>query len=272
MKRLALLTLLSFSALTPAYAVDERYPVYEPRPALAGAAAVSGSPAPASLLLLWPESFRMIEPGVTLRIGGESNGGVRIRAAVEAVSILVHEKNPLSCIRLAALKRLYTEENPTWDMVGDMAGNMAGGAPLAVRPLVRAAKPGESDFFMEKVLAGAPASARVEPIARYSALLARIAETPEAIGYAPAGYRGDGVKALKVSDGGDCAPPSASASYRAEYPLARFVLLEGERNEAGLAFFDYVLSRAGQRDAVIAGFYSLPWIFAAEERKKLGLD
>ena len=26
------------------------------------------------------------------------------------------------------------------------------------------------------------------------------------------------------------------------------------------------------RDAVIAGFYSLPWTFAAEERKKLGLD
>ena len=109
-------------------------------------------------------------------------------------------------------------------------------------------------------------------VARYSDLLDRIAAAPDGIGYAPAGYRGDGVKALQVSNGGECAAPSASAAYRAEYPLARFVRLEGTKNDVSLAFFDYVLSQQGQRDAVIAGFYSLPFVYAEEERKKLGLD
>ena len=264
MKRTAfLLALLSFSALTPAHAVDERYPDYAPRPALAGTAEIAGAPAPSSLMLLWPESFRMIEPGVALRLGGAA-GGVRVKAAVEAVAILVNEKNPLACIPLDMLNRLYTEENPSWDM--------AGGAPAPVIAFARETKEGESDFFAEAVLRGAPFAPRVRRVARYSDLLDEIAATPGAVGYAPAGYRGQGVKALRVSDGGECAPPSAAAAWRAEYPLSRFVYLEGERNEAGLAFFDYVLSQPGQRDAVIAGFYSLPWTFAAEERKKLGLD
>lgn len=262
-----LLALLSFSALAPApaYAIDERYPEYEPRPELAGEAQVAGAPAPASLMLLWPESFRTVQPQARLHLTGPGAAeGVKFRAAVEAVAILVNAENPLACISLDELRRLYTDENRKWDMAGDAAA--------AVLPMARETKPGEEDFFAEAVLGGTPFTPSVLRVARYSELLDRLAETPGGIGYAPAGYRGDGVKALRVSGGGACAPPSASAAYRADYPLARFVYLEGGKNEAGLAFFDYVLSQAGQRDAVIAGFYPLPWVFAEEERRKLGLD
>ena len=264
MKRhLLLATLLSFSALTPAHAVDERYPDYEPRPGLAGEASVAGAPAPASLLLLWPESFRMAQPETVLHPGG-AEGGVRIRAAVEAIAVLVNAENPLACIPLDALHTLYTDENPSW--------SMAGGPSTPVLAMARETEPGESDFFAEAALTGAPFAPGVVRVARYSDLLDRLAETPGGIGYAPAGYRGDGVKALQVSDGGGCAAPSASSAYRADYPLARFVHLEGMKNEVSLAFFDYVLSPDGQRDGVIAGFYSLPWVFAEEEREKLRLD
>lgn len=264
MKRhVLLIALLSCSALSSAHAVDERYPEYEPRPGLAGTAVIAGAPAPSSLMLLWPESFRMVEPQAVIHEGA-AGGDVKVKAAVEAVAVLVNGENPLTCISLEALKALYTEENPSWDM--------AGGASAPVRPLARSMAPGEGDFFAEAVLGQTPFASGVGHVARYSDLLDEIAAAPGAIGYAPAGYRGDGVKALQLSDGGECAPPSSSAAYRAEYPLARFVYLEGGKSETGLAFFDYVLSQEGQRDAVIAGFYSLPYTFAAEERKKLGLD
>jgi phosphate transport system substrate-binding protein len=263
MKRHALLiVLLSCTVLSPAHAVDARYGEYSPRPGLAGEASVAGAPAPASLMLLWPMSFHMAQPQTALQVGAGS--GVKIKAAVEAIAILVHEKNPLSCISRDGLKRLYTEESPSWDMAGGMAS--------PVVPLARKAEEGESDFFAGEVLAGAPFAGGVSFATRYSELLDRLAETPGGIGYAPAGYRGKGVKALRVSDGGDCVAPSAASAYRAEYPLARFVYLRGGESDVGRAFLDYVLSQAGQRDAVIAGFYSLPYVFAVEERGKLGLD
>ena len=260
MKRRAfLMAFLSCTVLSPAHAVDERYRDYEPRPGLSGEASIEGAPAPASLMLLWPESFRMLQPGVALRTG-PIEGGVTVKAAVEAVAVLVHAENPLACISLEELNRLYTDENPKWES----------GAPAV--PLAREAGPGKGDFFAEAVLRGAPFAPGVARIARYSALLDTIASAPGAIGYAPAGYRGDGVKALRVSGSGDCVAPSAANASRAAYPLARFVYLRGGKSEAGRAFFGYVLSQAGQRDAVIAGFYSLPYVFAAEERRKLGLD
>jgi len=77
MKRhLLLAALLSFSALTPAHAVDERYPDYEVRPELVGEASVAGAPAPASLMLLWPESFRMAQRDVALRTGAAEGGEI----------------------------------------------------------------------------------------------------------------------------------------------------------------------------------------------------
>jgi|TARA_R100000322_G_scaffold31813_4_gene20445 phosphate transport system substrate-binding protein len=266
MKRRAfLMAFLSCTVLSPAHAVDERYRDYEPRPGLSGEVAVAGAPAPSSLMLLWPESFRMLQPQTVLHVGAKT-GGAKVRAAVEALAILVNDENPLTCISLDDLKNLYTDENLSWDGVG------AGGAAAPVTPFTRETRAGESDFFVDAVMNGVPFSADVRRVARYSDLLDRLAETPGGIGYAPAGYRGDGVKALQVSDGGGCAAPSASSAYRADYPLARFVHLEGMKNEVSLAFFDYVLSQDGQRDGVIAGFYSLPWVFAEEEREKLRLD
>ncbi len=267
MKRRAfLMAFLSCTVLSPAHAVDERYRDYEPRPGLSGEVAVAGAPAPSSLMLLWPESFRMLQPQTVLHVGAKT-GGAKVRAAVEALAILVNDENPLTCISLDDLKNLYTDENLSWDGVG------AGGAAAPVTPFARETRAGESDFFVDAVMNGVPFSADVRRVARYSDLLDEIAATPGGIGYAPAGYRGDGVKVLPLSEAeGACVAPSAPNAYRAAYPLARFVYLEGERSEAGLAFFDYVLSQEGQHDAVIAGFYALPFIFADEERKMLGLD
>ncbi len=79
------------------------------------------------------------------------------------------------------------------------------------------------------------------------------------------------MRALRLSDGGECVGPSEASAHRAVWPLARIVGVEAS-GPAARNFISYVLSREGQRDAVIAGYFALPYVFAAEDRKALGLD
>lgn len=261
-KSLPLVALFCLAA--PAHAVDERYKSYAPRPELAGEVEVRGAPAPPNLLILWGESFRAAQPGITM---AEGAGGIRARVAIEALAILVHKDNPLTCLSLDEVKALYAA-NANWGAAG-AAGAFAG---EPVRPLMREEGLGEAAFFREAVLGDLALPAETVRYPRASRLLKALAETPGGIAFLPAGYRGEGTKVLQLSNGGACAAPTQTNASRAGYPLSRFVWLEGKSDKAMLAFFDYVLSLEGQRDAVIAGHFSLPFVFAAEEREKLDLD
>lgn len=264
MKSSISLLALALAFAAPAHAIDERYKPYEPRPELAGRVEVGGSPAPGNLLILWGESFRARQPGAVMAGG---NGGLRIRAAIEALAILVHKDNPLACITLDQLKALYAP-----GAVWGVAGAEGTFAAVPVMPLVRHEGFGEAAFFRDAVLQGASPPDTPAQFRRASHLLKALAASPGGIVFLPAGYRGDGAKALQLSNGGACAAPTQTSASRAEYPLSRFVWLEGKAEGATLAFFDYVLSAEGQRDAVIAGHFMLPYVFGEEERRKLGLD
>lgn len=250
--------------VSPAHAIDERYKSYEPRPELAGRVEVRGNPAPGNLLILWGESFRTQQPGAVL---AEGSGGLRIRAAIEALAILVHKDNPLTCITLDQLKALYAP-----GAVWGAAGAEGPFAAVPVAHLVRKDGFGEAAFFRDAVLQGASLPDAPVQFRRASHLLKALAASPGGVAFLPAGYRGDGAKALQLSNGSACAAPTQTNASRAEYPLSRFVWLEGKAEGATLAFFDYVLSAEGQRDAVIAGHFMLPYVFGGEERRKLGLD
>lgn len=248
----------------PAYAIDERYTPYQPRPGLAGRVEMRGSPAPGNLLVLWGESFRAQQPGIIVAQGGS---GIRIRAAIEALAVLVHKDNPLTCITLDQLKALYAQ-GAVWGAAG--AEGVFAAEP--VRPMMREEEFGEAAFFREAVLGNAALPSDAARYSRASRLLKALAAEPGGVTFLPAGYRGEGAKALQLMDRGACAAPAQTSASRAEYPLSRFVWLEGRAEGATLAFFDYVLSAQGQRDAVIAGHFMLPYVFGGEERRKLGLD
>ncbi len=249
---------------SPSLAIDERYTPYQPRPELSGRVEMRGAPAPLNLLLLWGESFRAQQPGVHIAHGKD---GIRIRVAIEALAILVHKDNPLTCITLEELRALYGQ-----GAVWGMAGGEGAFAAEPVKRLMREEGLGEAAFFREAVLGNAPLPSDVAQYARASRLLKALAATPGGVTFLPAGYRGDGTRALQLSDGGACAAPTQTNASRADYPLSRFVWLEGRTEGATLAFFDYVLSAGGQRDAVVAGHFMLPYVFGEEERRKLGLD
>lgn len=267
MKRIAgLLGLLSFALASPARAVDERYPPYEAAPALAGTVAAAAEPANERLMLLWREGFAARHPDMrVVPLDAVASDVLTARAAVEALGIFIHKDNPLTCLPLQNLAALFAG-GATW-------GDTGLGGDWASRPVVIFDRPAgsERDFFVAAALQGGAIAADAKSIARASILMREIGAAPGAIGYAPAGYRSDAVRALRLSDGGDCVAPGEANAHRATWPLARIVGVHAS-GPAARNFIAYVLSQAGQRDAVIAGYFALPYVFAAEDRKALGLD
>ena len=265
MKRLAA-AFGMFALASPAQAVDERYRAYEAVPALSGAVEIAAEPANERLLLLWREGFAARHADVRIApLDAPSLGALTARAAVEALAVFVHKDNPLACLPLENLAPLFAG-NAAWGAAG-LDGDWAS------RPVVLFDRPAgsERDFFVAAALRGGAIAPDAKIIARASALMREIGAAPGGIGYAPAGYRSDAVRALRLSDGGDCVAPSEASAHRAAWPLARIVGVEAS-GPAARNFISYVLSREGQRDAVIAGYFALPYVFAAADRKALGLD
>ena len=267
MKHLTTLVgLISLVAAGDACAVDERYAPYVAAPALAGAIEVAARPANARLMLLWREGFGARHPAVRIEsLDAPPSDTVTARAAVEALAVFVHKDNPLVCLPLEDLAVLFAG-GATWGSAG-LDGDWA------ARPVVVLDRPAgsERDFFVEAGLKGGAVAPDAKVVARASILLREIGTAPGAVSFAPAGYRSDAVRALRLSDGGDCMAPSEANAHRGFWPLARIVGIEA-RGAAARNMIDYVLSRDGQRDAVIAGYFALPYVLAAEDRKALGLD
>lgn len=252
---------------SPVQAVDERYRPYEAAPGLSGMVEVAAEPANARLLLLWREGFGARHPDVRVApLAGQGPGVLTARAAVEALAVFVHKDNPLACLPLENLAPLFA---------GNVAWGAAGlGGDWASRPVIVFDRPagGERDFFVAAALQGGAIAPDAKPVARASTLIREVGASPGGIGFAPAGYRSDAVRALRLSvGGGECVGPSEASAHRAAWPLARIVRVSA-RGPAARNAIDYVLSREGQRDAEIAGYFALPYVFAAQDLKALGLD
>ncbi|MEX0838100.1 MAG: hypothetical protein WD034_01095, partial [Parvibaculum sp.] len=233
-----------FALVSPAFAVDERYRAYEPAPGLAGTVEAAADPANARLMLLWREGFAARHPAARIApLDAAASDALTARAAVEALAVFVHRDNPLSCLPLDGLATLFAGA-ATWGDAG-LEGDWA------ARPVVVFDRPAgsERDFFAAAALKGGEIAPDAKIIARASALMREIGVVPGGIGYAPAGYRSDAVRALKLSDGGECAGQREANAHRAAWPLARIVRLVA-RGPAARNMIDYVLSQEGQRDAV----------------------
>ena len=267
MKHLATFVgLLSLAVASQARAVDERYPPYEAAPALAGTVAAAVDPENERLMLLWREGFAARHPDMRVApLDASASDALTARAAVEALGVFIHKDNPLTCLPLEDLAALFAG-GATWGAAGQEGD-------WASRPVVVFDRPpgGERDFFVAAGLKGNAMAAEAKRVARASILMREIGAEPGAIGYAPAGYRSDAVRALHLSTGGDCVAPNEASVHRAAWPLARIVGVAAS-GPAARNFISYVLSQEGQRDAVIAGYFALPWVFAVEDRQALGLD
>jgi phosphate transport system substrate-binding protein len=171
------------------------------------------------------------------------------RVARDAVVALVNPTNPVENLAVEDLRRIYLGERTRWSDVG--------GTP---RPIHVVIQPPESDitaFFVQQVMTGEPLGARSIYETCDSAVVARVAKDPDAVGYVTLAATGRGVRSLRVASltGLPYWKPDPEAVYNGEYPLTRFINFYVRAHGPALAngFITYVTSRDGQKIVHEAG-------------------
>ena len=193
----------------------------------------------------------------------------RIRVAFDAVALFVHPDNPLQSLRLNDIARIWSEHTACggapaahWSDLG--IADAAIGRQSIVR-LGRNTASGTFEFFHEAALCKGSYRADVVQFPGAGAIVAAVAQTPNAIGYAGLGHVNGLVRVLPLARG-DEAPvlPDAASVISGRYPLTRPLYLyfnradDGRPDPATAAFLRFALSASAQEIAVNRGFVALP--------------
>ncbi|HAW91408.1 MAG: phosphate ABC transporter substrate-binding protein [Rheinheimera sp.] len=205
-----------------------------------------------------------------------------VPVAIDLLAVYVHPDNPLDQLSLSQLDAIFSINRrcgaPTdlqrWGQLG-LTGPWQ---QRFISLYSRNAVSGTYGYFKQHVLCNGDIKARTNQLAGSSAMLRAISQSQGGIGYSGIGYATDDVKvlALAVDDGPAFAPTAANA-LSGDYPLARQLYIYVNRTPGRAltanqsAFFDLVLSEAGQQIVLQDGFLPLPAAVIARWRQTLGL-
>jgi len=204
-----------------------------------------------------------------------------VRVAVDALAVFVHKDNPLKCLSLGQLDGIFSvtrntgaPDIKTWDQLG-VTGEFAG---KAISLFGRNSASGTYAYFKEVGLANGDYKGTVKEQPGSSAVVQGVASDKFAMGYSGIGYRTADVKAIAISGrDGQCNEPTQANAYSGKYPISRFLYVYVNKNPSAALdpvrgeFLKFVLSKSGQDDTVKDGYYPMPYVFAQEDRNKLGL-
>lgn len=181
------------------------------------------------------------------------NAGIELeghRIAEDAVCVIVPASNPVENLTVGELARIWSAEATDWSAFGGRDGRIVPVLPPLSGDLVRA--------FAQRVMAGAPLRAPSAVEASDSAVAARVARTPGAVGLVPLALAAaPGVKALRLAalEGAPYAEPDMEAIHLGQYPLTFTVNLyrrpQGPRLAGG--FVTHIASQPGQQVVLESG-------------------
>ncbi|HSX61193.1 MAG TPA: PstS family phosphate ABC transporter substrate-binding protein [Tahibacter sp.] len=204
----------------------------------------------------------------------------RIRVAYDAVAVFVHPDNALPSLRLADIARIWTEGSDCagvparrWSDLGIDA------VALAQRPLLRLGRntaSGTFEFFHDAALCNGSYRADVVQFPGAGAIVAAVAEMPDAIGYAGLGHVNGLVRVLPLQRDGE-APvmPDSASVISGRYPLTRPLYLyfnradDGRPDPATAGFLRFALGAKAQEIAAARGFVALPAADVSLESEQL---
>jgi phosphate transport system substrate-binding protein len=317
--RLAIATLaaLAFS-LAAAVAFDLELSPYKTVAGLSGRLKSVGSDTLLHEMELWAEGFEAIYPNVAIEIEGrgsntappallsgeaqlgpmsrqmtpdemaafEAKYGYRptaVLVAIDALAIYVNKENPVQCLTLEQLDRIFAADPKTgggksartWGDVG-ATGEWAS-VPISMHG--RNALSGTNKFFRQNVLGGGDFKQDVRQQVGSEAVVRAVGGERGAIGYSGIGYRTEGVRAVPVAAGfgKKCFDASFENTYARKYPLARGLyvyLLKNPKAPLDMLsgeFLKYILSRDGQAQAKKGGYYPITRNIRQHELTRLGL-
>jgi len=205
-----------------------------------------------------------------------------VRVAVDALAVFVHKDNPITCLSLGQLDGIFSVTHntggadiKTWDQLGLTSAEFKG---KQISLYGRNSASGTYSYFKEVALSNGDYKSTVKEQPGSSAVVQGIASEKFAIGYSGIGYKTADVKALKIAGrDGQCVEPSQTNAYSGKYPITRFLYVYINKNPSAsldplrAEFLSYILSKSGQKDTVKDGYYPMPFVFANEDKNKLGI-
>lgn len=308
---------VAFAALTAgAAALDMELSPYKIVNGLSGKLKSVGSDTMHHEMELWAEGFQSIYPNVSIELigkgsntappallSGESQLGPMSRqmspdeisafetqygykptavlVAIDALAIYVHRDNPLQCISMEQVERVFAADPKsgggksilTWGELG-LTGEWAA-KPITMQS--RNVLSGTYKYFKQHVLGGGDFKEAVQMQVGSEAVVSAVANDKYAMGYSGIGYKTGAVRAVPLSSGKTCYEASFDNTYSRKYPLARglyvYLLKDPKKPIDTLSgeFVKYVLSKDGQTQAKKGGYYPITRNIREHELTRLGL-
>jgi phosphate transport system substrate-binding protein len=179
----------------------------------------------------------------------------RVVVAIDALSVIVNDKNPVKKLTLEEIGKIYRGEVKNWKDLGGEDG------PITLYG--RQPNSGTYDFMKENVLK-AEYSGKMNQMNGNAQIVEAVKQDKGGIGYVGIGYlkEATGVTAVKVAlkAGGTYVDPLNIAAVKAgEYPITRALnqYINGTPKGDVLDFIRFELSKEGQEIVEEEGFFPL---------------
>ena len=314
----ALVVLSSLVISNAALALDQNLPPYQTVDGLSGYLKSIGSDTLHNEMLRWSNAFMALYPNVKIEVKGEGSvtatpalvdglaqfgpmsrpmtndevhaftekygyKAAHFRVAVDALAIYVNKDNPVPCLTVHQVNRMFSLNGrgafgrgiSTWGEVG-LKGDWA------KQPIVlygRNTISGTYGFFKEIALLDGDFKPSVRQQSGSEEVVQHVANEKYAVGYSGIGYKTAGVRAvpLALAEGAECHDTSPETTYAGKYPFARYlyVYLNKKPNESlnplRAEFIKYIQSKDGQTETEQGGFYSITATDRQQDQEMLGL-
>lgn len=249
-----------------------------------------GSDTLVNLALAWAERYQMERPEVRISVNGGGSGvgiaalingtvdianasrrikpeeveaarahgiePVEFVVARDAIAVIVHPENPVSCLTLQQVSDIYSGKINNWAEVG--------GENRPIVRLSRETNSGTHVYFLETVLRlgdkSNPALFSMDTLLLPSSegIVYEVRQNPNAIGYDGLGYVPPDLKtiALARAEGDPCVLPSVKTVNDGSYPVARdlYMYTPGQPKGAVLEYLNWILSPEAQAIVAELGF------------------
>jgi len=198
----------------------------------------------------------------------------RFIIAVDGVSIIVNESNPIEKLGIDQLGAIYRGEIKSWKEVG--------GPDKQISLYGRQSNSGTYVFFQEHVLGKQNYSPDMMRMNGNAQIVEGIIQDESGIGYVGVGYVTDskkgkvrkGIKVLKVSKDANSpaySPLDKAAVDSGKYPIARplFQSTNGKPKDVILDFIKFETGPDGQKIVEREGFFTIGSVHKAQNEKNL---
>ncbi|MBN1765444.1 MAG: phosphate ABC transporter substrate-binding protein PstS family protein [Sedimentisphaerales bacterium] len=175
--------------------------------------------------------------------------------AWDGIAIVVHPDNPINEMSVDQIKQVFTGEITQWGALG--------GNPDDITVLIRETNSGTYAFFQKYILKMNNYSSRAQSLPANSAIIQRVANDINAIGYVGLGYAQEAQEkntvkmiAVKARENAPAILPSVQSVMSEKYLISRplHFYVNGEPSGPTKEFIDFCLSPEGQQIVKESGY------------------